>query len=224
MKTRNGFVSNSSSSSFIIEGDIEDIAIQMIDCMQRDMEEYNSQADNEYTKLKAKIKRICKREDVKNSEIGIMFPSCNYDTYMFKKDGKCYITTSNNYDWDLDWDYHGGGDDYAEQDRAYAEIIDELFYSTRNNKIMRKGSFPRHENDIDYSNPPRSNGICSKCRSDGYGDKSGRVSWWKEDKDGNRYCWYHWTKLTGVKKDEVIDLKVEVKDKAFPDSISQAEV
>ena len=108
MKIRNGFVSNSSSSSFIISNNnfesLRDLATHMIDSKY---DEYmnNTGRDKQYDKYRIKehdlylngLKNIDKNQ-------AITFHSCNYDTYI-KKVADCYlVSTSNNEDWDL-WQF-----------------------------------------------------------------------------------------------------------------------
>ena len=82
MKIRSGFVSNSSSSSFIVNckdfGSIRDLAIQMIQI--RDWE-------NDDDDIRA----------INNLELDpdhpLSFSTCNYDTYI-AKDGDYYLVTT----------------------------------------------------------------------------------------------------------------------------------
>jgi len=106
MKTRNGFVSNSSSSSFIISDkdfpSVRDLAEYMI---KQQLKEYLEE-DEEYYKWKD--------EDIETSNIllsrlknvdenhPISFPSCNYDTYIKKIGDQYIVATCNNTDWNLD--------------------------------------------------------------------------------------------------------------------------
>jgi hypothetical protein len=96
MKTRSGFVSNSSSSSFVIPLDNElfqtvaDIALYMIP--KRGWE------DDEKT-MKRINGQLSLRMDPNHP---IAFNSCNYDTFIVKKDDGFYIATCNNHDWDFD--------------------------------------------------------------------------------------------------------------------------
>ena len=109
MKIRTGFVSNSSSSSFIISDktfkSVRDIATYMIN---RKYEKYinDGSRDNKYYKYMNKehdlylnmLKNIDENKPV-------TFRSCNYDTYI-KKVADCYlVSTCNNEDWDL-WQFN----------------------------------------------------------------------------------------------------------------------
>ena len=101
MKIRNGFVSNSSSSSFIISDQnfptVRSLAIYMLNqqIKERRYERYSNKwikYDKQYIKNLEKI----------DENQPVSFPSCNYDTYI-RKVGDCYlVATCNNTDWDLD--------------------------------------------------------------------------------------------------------------------------
>lgn len=109
MKIRKGFVSNSSSSSYIIPshtveesmnlGSTSEVAKYMIGCRGFDN-------DKELiSKLELAIK------DLKIDKDGpICFRSCNFDTYIISRNGAIYIDTCNNHDFDLLDDYYGSED------------------------------------------------------------------------------------------------------------------
>jgi len=102
MKIRNGFVSNSSSSSFIISDEYfktsADLAKYMINIQ---IEEDADFLDKEW--IEHKLKLIDKLKNI-DEDLPISFPSCNYDTYI-RKVGDCYlVSTCNNTRWEL-YDY-----------------------------------------------------------------------------------------------------------------------
>jgi len=114
MKIRQGFVSNSSSSSFCISTDaydsVFDVALAMIP--KRDWKDQDK-------KLMAKIRKA-KGKGGKNPidpNTSISFPSCNYQTYIVKKGDYYLISTCNNHPF---YDVLNG------QSQLPTEIMDEL--------------------------------------------------------------------------------------------------
>lgn len=101
MKIRNGFVSNSSSSSFLIKKnerfpDTVSIAENMIIDLIKDYTDYGHNYPDE--KIYDNIKYL------KNnySNVPIMFRSTNYDTYIVDiGEGYFFIDTCNNVNWDI---------------------------------------------------------------------------------------------------------------------------
>ena len=129
MKIRNGFVSNSSSSSFIISdknfASVRQLTVYMINKQIQEyadeigdvllLKEPNSPKEiswNERTqkeiswseKAIESRKEFIKRLENIDEDHPISFPSCNYDTYI-RKIGDCFlVATCNNTEWDL-YDY-----------------------------------------------------------------------------------------------------------------------
>lgn len=114
MKIRNGFVSNSSSSSFVIDANAHttmEVAEEMLDIRTAD----------EWPKCPEKpMIQKAKHLGVDNN-LPIAFKTCNYDTFIFKREGCIFVSTCNNhpfYESNLKRanrnDYIGGGHDELE--------------------------------------------------------------------------------------------------------------
>jgi len=100
MKIRNGFVSNSSSSSFIISDKkfptVRSLATYMI--KQKIKESRSNRYEDEYIQYDKEY--IAHLQNIEENH-PVSFPSCNYDTYI-RKVGDCYlVSTCNNTDWNL---------------------------------------------------------------------------------------------------------------------------
>jgi len=100
MKIRNGFVSNSSSSSFIISvNDFPTVRSLAKYMLKRKIAEYDDYYDEDKEDIfdKTLIKKLKNIDENQN----VSFPSCNYDTYIRKVDDCYLVATCNNTDWDL---------------------------------------------------------------------------------------------------------------------------
>ena len=137
MKTRNGFVSNSSSSSFIIDGTkttCVDVAIDMVSQMYQEYEKYNE---------KLYIDRLKKLE---NKNIGI-FIEYSDDLTIFKHGSDIIVYATYHIDWDLEYVKNYGEDhefyDWMKQSEYYFPAIDnkivgKLFDKEEDSALLKK--------------------------------------------------------------------------------------
>lgn len=107
MKTRQGFVSNSSSSSFVIKGDNKttwDVAKDMLRQRYEDAKDMGWGNDGYYS-VDPEV-RICEIEAL-NLPVDTPFTmhSSQYETFIFKYDGKILIDTCMNISWDIKGEY-----------------------------------------------------------------------------------------------------------------------
>jgi hypothetical protein len=121
MKTRNGFVSNSSSSSFILKvGEPFQTALDVAEYMVP-KREWDADAEllKKVKSLKANGKEL----------FSVCFKSCNYDTFIAKMNGVFLIETCHNHDWDFsdagslsqcppEFEEYFGGDSFYELPRS----------------------------------------------------------------------------------------------------------
>jgi len=134
MKTRNGFVSNSSSSSFIVHDPKRTTAQIMRDMLKLVKAEWKEEKYN--TRRITKVIKWLQSHPRK--DVPIMFPNtCNYETWIFKNNNESdtIIETCNNHDcnWDsMDFDYRSE-DDYDE-DRKYMKSLKFLDLTTMTEK------------------------------------------------------------------------------------------
>jgi len=127
MKIRTGFVSNSSSSSFIISEHnfptVRSLAKRMIEIQAEDYED-----DEQFDRFNYKMGLIDRLKNVPEDH-PISFSSCNYDTYI-RKVGDClFVSTCNNTHWDL-WEYTTRITDAAKDELK--EMLNDPRYSPKN--------------------------------------------------------------------------------------------
>lgn len=181
MKNRDGFVSNSSSSSFIICGsNLTEVATAMFQLVEEDLEDTNDSKDYD------KLQEICQFADVQSGERGIVFNSCNYDTYIRKEADKILISTSRNHDWDSCWPenanvtYSGIGEDSGREDICINDIGDGYFYVVAGDyPVIKKGLRDCEDGKL-YK--------CPLCNS--------IYDYYYQGEDDKKYCPWHYVALT----------------------------
>jgi len=140
MKTRIGFVSNSSSSSFILklknEKQFEKKLNNLVKYLAEDSQNWRGGAEGkkEYNKVMnayKRFKRLPTYKDVLKGLIGIQFPSCSYDTYIMRIVDTIYCATSNHvveFRDDNDWEYVDEG--WHDINPAY-KALDTIIVSSK---------------------------------------------------------------------------------------------
>ena len=102
MKVRNGFVSNSSSGSFVVNGVLSSMEVfrMMIPLVKENYCDYEDGKKMWKRTHGENVKRF-KKSRGKDFNEGIIIPfTCNYETFIYPvKDGECYIETCNNHPW-----------------------------------------------------------------------------------------------------------------------------
>ena len=155
MKTRNGFVSNSSSSSFVLKvGQPFETTLDIAEYMipKRDWDN-----DEEL------VEKVRKLKYNKTPIHALKFNSCNYDTFIAKMGEYFLVETCHNHDWDL-YDFNVNRplefEEYFGDDSFY-ELSNKInFYNLEHDVYGRTISY----NEEKYT--PNNKTYCEKCFSD----------------------------------------------------------
>jgi hypothetical protein len=127
MRIRNGFVSNSSSSSFIVlDEDLDKTARVALIMLCKVAEDYEDDGSEVADDLQRAMDFLMNNLDFDEP---ISFPwSINYDTFIWRRgNGSVFVDTCNNHSWydDLDVDYSGEGElDNIYNERRYTMFLD----------------------------------------------------------------------------------------------------
>ena len=208
MKIRIGFVSNSSTSSFIAYATISTVAKSMFNTVIDDYSSWGERIDRAtkrlYQEWRKNLYKGLRRKRVKNGEMGITMSSCNYDTYIAYKNGRCYVATCNNHLWD-----ERLIDTYIpeESESEIKNILNEFyFYNIRNGLIHSSEKYleDRESNKLQ----------CPNCTYffGGY----------VVDEKNNQICAHCFEGIIGKRIDEMKILKA--KQKKFPNPINTLEL
>jgi len=171
MKIRNGFVSNSSSSSFIIDSKkytCVDVALDMADTLRCE----GAITDKEFKKI---VKNL---ENIDNKNVSIII-NCADDVTITKEKDKIYVEGSNHYDWSLDCIGYGEECEFSDLFEGSKWFFPEYGnkyiapYASRESRSKYKnatswgcdcgGSFLEHENIV----------FCVACMKDPDGKQVG---------------------------------------------------
>jgi hypothetical protein len=172
MKIRQGFVSNSSSSSFIVEkgkryNNVFSLARHMLTIRNDD---YSDWGEKEIEKItKAEANRLDPNQ-------AVMLRTCNYDTYIFLHQNKFYVSTCNNTSWHDIEDIlsMGGGADEGDFEELQAEqelwfiregVLGKQLDYTVEQELERQGLLPECKigHFEPYVIPNGKDLVCLKC-------------------------------------------------------------
>ena len=198
MKTRYSLVSNSSSSSFIVDTRMEIIASQMWKVIASDWNEDSVRNKKEIKKIMQLIRKACKRPDVLSGEIGIAFPCCNGPTYILRSGDKCYIETSNNHRWWDEIDSLGPDLIEADDDPVGRVMKGHFYYYVDKDLIL-------HHDSIYIPKRSKEKLFCLECRKEDetYSAFSKLVDSYIPSRDGKKYCSYHLCELKNETNEKV---------------------
>jgi len=130
MKLRTGFVSNSSSSSYLINiFNKNTLSIISKDMLKTVISDWEMHGLNRSERWMDNLNKALKMKAVKSGLLGITFPSTKEDTYIIQKKKGIYISTCRNHNWDmLDGVLNYGEDN----NKIYKLLKDQYFYNIKN--------------------------------------------------------------------------------------------
>ena len=178
MKLRHGFVSNSSSSSFIIhDADAMKIAEITIAHVQQEWSEHGEGSLNET--MERCLKNLSKEKNLE----GICHPSTNYDTWIAQHGSDVYVDTCNNHDWhevflteNVEWFGEEGTETMEHGHKG------KMFFNARNGLIHSKEIYRWDMKEEERGSCPNDN--CFNGSRQG----SGRLTSIVIDNLGNERC------------------------------------
>lgn len=132
MKIRNGFVSNSSSSSFVVK------AKSSMEAYYKMLKAYNEDQNASWGCDGRSDDKFINTHNI-DFNGGIFIPyTCNYETYIYPSDnGECHVETCNNHDWsDIILRYVDEDGEYK-----YWEDVTTPFTDVTTNKIKTAKAF-----------------------------------------------------------------------------------
>jgi len=158
MKLRTDFVSNSSSSSFIIGGETKTIQVakEMLEIIMVDNEEYYA-----YDEVGRALKHLKKKS--KDFDKNIIIPwSCNYETFIYRNDeGLICVETSWNHPWQEYFTFkfeYGNPDEKWDKPEFWHER-DAEFLDLEDLKMKTRDDFMKHRKyvcwDADRHSTPK---------------------------------------------------------------------
>jgi len=133
MKIRAGFVSNSSSSSFIIKSNIttSDVALMMLNVIMDERKDWYEPEELE-EKFGEAVEWLIENPDYDEP---IMFPwSINEETYIWRVQEGIYVDTCNNHRWYNYFDF-----DYTDEYYDYRDTT--VFLDLSDNHRLTKGEY-----------------------------------------------------------------------------------
>lgn len=181
MKIRSGFVSNSSSSSFVVCNTLEYTAETMLDIVIRDWSEWDrsetksfrDESKRRFKEWRNRLKKALKNPEVQSGKIGITFPSTNEETYIVWRRDRAFVQTCNNHDWSV-VDGRGQDCDGVPLGQLLDEIIQESFFYNLDNEAIHSA--------VKYGDSDLMDRHCLKCKQTSYG--------YCLDRKGSEICRY----------------------------------